>query len=75
MPCSDENHRLYVVDTNLAVFGESTTRGRVTRNCAASLRAFGLQIPAGFEEDDREMLLGSLGIDAGRRALSPQRAR
>jgi hypothetical protein len=57
------NQRLYVVETNLAVFGESTTRGRVTRNCATSLRALGLAIPAGFEESDREILIGA--IDCG----------
>jgi hypothetical protein len=54
------DQRLYVVEANLAVFGESTTRGRVTRNCATSLRASGLDIPAGFEESDREMLMGAI---------------
>ena len=57
------DHRLYVVETNLAVFGESTIRGRVTRNCAASLRALGLGAPPGFEETDRELLIGT--VDSG----------
>ena len=59
------DHRLYVVETNLAVFGESTRGGLVTRNCAASLRAAGLGLPPGFEETDREVLLGALPPDQG----------
>jgi len=59
------DHRLYVVETNLAVFGESTIRGRITRNCAASLRALGLASPPGFEETDRELLIGT--VDNGGR--------
>ena len=55
------DHRLYVVETNLAVFGESTAGGRVTRNCAASLRALGLGLPAGFQETDWEILMGAIG--------------
>jgi hypothetical protein len=54
-------HRLYVVETNLAVFGESTVHGRVTRNCAASLRALGLGLPPGFQESDEEILMGAIG--------------
>ncbi len=46
------DHRLYVVEKNLAVFGESTTRGRVTSNCASSFRALGLAVPEGFVEDE-----------------------
>jgi len=55
------DHRLYVVETNLAVFGESTVGGRITRNCAASLRAQGLGLPPGFEETDEEILMGTIG--------------
>lgn len=62
------NQRLYVVETNLAVFGESTTRGHVTRNCATSLRALNLDIPAGFEESDREMLMGAIDSSVTRSA-------
>ena len=58
-------HRLYVVRDNLATFGESTTRGRVTRNCAASLRALGLGVPEGFAEAEHEEVMGVLGADAG----------
>jgi hypothetical protein len=45
------------------VFGESTIDGRVTRNCAASFRSLGLGTPPGFEEIDRELLIGT--IDSG----------
>ncbi len=55
------DHRLYVVETNLAVFGESTTRGRVTRNCASSFRTLGLALPPGFEEGETDdVIIGSL---------------
>jgi hypothetical protein len=54
------DHRLYVVQKNLAVFGESTTRGRVTRNCAQSLRRKGIDVPPGFPETDEEISMGAL---------------
>jgi hypothetical protein len=54
------DHRLYVVETNLAVFGESTSGGRVTSNCAASLGALGLGTPPGFEQIDRKVLIGTI---------------
>jgi hypothetical protein len=57
------DHRLYVVETNLAVFGESTSRGRVTRNCAASLRGLGIGVPPGFVEIDQDITMGV--IDGG----------
>lgn len=49
--------RLYVLDRNAVVFGESTSRGRLTANCAASLRR-GRGLPAGFEVDRRRMFIG-----------------
>lgn len=60
------DHRLYVAETNLAVFGESTIDGLITRNCAASFRALGLGMPTGFEETERELLIGT--IDSGAEA-------
>jgi hypothetical protein len=54
------DHRLYVVGTNLSVFGESTLGGRVTGNCATSLRALGLGVPGGFEELDLQLLMGNI---------------
>jgi len=60
-----DDHRLYVVETNLAVFGESTIRGRVTSNCAASLRSHGLGVPPTFEETDAQSFMGTIGADVG----------
>lgn len=60
-----EDHRLYVVEANLAVFGESTVGGRVTSNCAASLRAAGRGVPPGFEETDAAVVMGALPSGRG----------
>jgi hypothetical protein len=54
------DHRLYVVETNLAVFGESTHRGRITANCAASLRAHGLGVPPEFDLTERQFVMGAI---------------
>lgn len=51
------DQRLYVLDRNAVVFGESTTRGRLTANCAASMRRDG-GIPPGFEIDQRRLVIG-----------------
>lgn len=51
------DHRLYVLDRNAVVFGESTSRGRLTANCAASMRR-GRGLPEGFEVDRRRMFIG-----------------
>jgi hypothetical protein len=58
-----DDHRLYVVETNLAVFGESTSRGRVTRNCAASLGAMGIGLPLGFTAIDQDITMGVIEHD------------
>jgi hypothetical protein len=58
-----DDHRLYVVETNLARFGESTIRGRITRNCAASLLSHGLGVPPAFEGTDAQSFMGT--IEAG----------
>jgi hypothetical protein len=34
--CAD--HRLFVVEKNAAVFGESTVGGKITRNCIKSIK-------------------------------------
>lgn len=49
--------RLYVLDHNAVVFGESTSRGVLTANCAASLgRSRGL--PAGFAVGRQRLVVG-----------------
>lgn len=39
------DHRLFVSRENHAAFGESTTRGKVTRNCSASMKKTGISLP------------------------------
>jgi hypothetical protein len=53
-----DDQRLYVLDRNAVVFGESTSRGRLTANCAASMRR-GRGVPEGFEIDERQVFVGS----------------
>ena len=40
-----DDHRLFVTEGTLAVFGESTMRGVITRNCYQSLQEKGLPLP------------------------------
>lgn len=40
-----DDHRLYVTGNTLSVFGESTMRGVITRNCYQSLQQRGLPLP------------------------------
>lgn len=42
------SHQLFVSSRNLAVFGESTSRGIVTRNCYSSILECGLPLPAWY---------------------------
>jgi len=51
------DQRLYVTTTNLATFGESTTDGAITANCARSMRA-GRGLPDGFPVSHRSMVWG-----------------
>lgn len=51
------DQRLYVLDHNAAVFGESTSRGVLTANCAASLRR-GRGLPAGFPVGTERLVVG-----------------
>ena len=54
-------HRLFVVRDNRAVFGESTSRGKITRNCYESMMAEGQAVPewaAGGEQ--KEIIMGRL---------------
>lgn len=57
------DHRIYVVETNLATFGESTTRGQITRNCAASLHAMGMALPPEFATVDSDIVWGVIESD------------
>lgn len=52
------DQRLYVLERNAVVFGESTSRGVLTANCAASLR-LGRGLPAGFAVGRQQLTVGS----------------
>ena len=54
-----EDQKLYVTSQNMAVFGESTTRGMLTKNCAVSLEKFGLDVP-NMAVSDKEITIGEL---------------
>jgi len=44
----------YILDHNIAVFGESTSRGvNMTKNCAQSFERYGLKIPDNFRVSER----------------------
>lgn len=55
-----EDQRLYVSESNYVVFGESTTRGKLTANCALSLQVYGLEPPAGMPRSEEHTLIGKL---------------
>lgn len=42
------SHKLYVSEKNYSIFGESTTRGEVTKNCYKSLLTFQIPPPVGL---------------------------
>ena len=54
-----DDQRLYMLDHNVAVYGESTNRGIMMKNCADSFRAKGLELPAGFKISDEELVKGT----------------
>jgi hypothetical protein len=54
-------HRLFVTKENFAVFGESTSRGKITQNCYESIRASGIELPEWFQQPNGEYVtLGKL---------------
>lgn len=67
-------HRLFVSRENRAVFGESTSRGILTRNCAESMRAAGVEFPAWFTGETAEArTMGRLANPPWWRRLLPGR--
>lgn len=54
------DQRIFVTEKNMVVFGESTSRGKLTRNGLESLKTFGLEVPAGFEVHRRRLIRGEL---------------
>ena len=56
-----EGHRLFVTRSNFSVFGESTSRGAITRNCLNSMNAFNLAKPPWASEvTSEEITMGYL---------------
>lgn len=52
-----DDQRLYAISRNALVLGESTSGGRLLKGCADGLRR-GRGIPAGFEVDPRDVVIG-----------------
>jgi hypothetical protein len=64
IPKPDEYH-LFVTEQNFAVFGESTKRGVITRNCLESIRQTDIELPEWFQRSTRERVtMGKLPADA-----------
>lgn len=58
------SHRIFVSSENLAVFGESTSRGVVTRNCYRSILKNGLALPTWCSETTKnDMIMGVLNVN------------
>lgn len=51
-------HRLYVTTNSYAVFGESTSRGRLTANVVKSMRKSGQPIPETFDVCEKRIIIG-----------------
>jgi hypothetical protein len=47
-------HHLFVTKENLAIFGESTHGGVITRNCYDSIRKSGIELPEWFQQPGKE---------------------
>lgn len=52
--------RMYVSEKIMVIFGESTTRGKLTQNCVQSFRKNGLEVPRNFEQCDKKIIMGEL---------------
>ncbi|PHV64316.1 hypothetical protein [Cyanobacterium aponinum] len=54
--------KLYVSNKNMVIFGESTTRGKLTKNCVSSMEKMGLEIPSNMERSNQSIIIGKLPI-------------
>jgi len=54
-----DSQRLYTLNRNVAIFGESTSRGKLTINCEASLKKNGFEIPRGFTTGNKKIIQGT----------------
>jgi hypothetical protein len=54
-------HRLFVTKNNFAIFGESTHKGTINRNCYKSIRKTNIKLPEWFREpNDKTVIIGKL---------------
>lgn len=53
-----DDHKLYMLGHNVAVYGESTNRGMMLKNCMESFRKKGLNIPEGFNISEQSIVKG-----------------
>jgi hypothetical protein len=51
-----EDYRLFVTQQNFAVFGESTKRGAITRNCLESIAHTDIELPEWFRHSNGERI-------------------
>ena len=58
----EPEQKMYVVLGNIAVFGESTTGGKITRNCFSSMQRAGMDIPENFPLSYESMRMGKLPV-------------
>ena len=54
-----DEQRLYMLDHNAAIYGESTSRGLITRNCFKSFQDKGIVVPSGFGYSDKTIIQGT----------------
>ena len=54
-----ENQKLYVLNNNLGIFGESTSRGKLTKNCYESLLKNQISLPENFEVSNKTIITGA----------------
>lgn len=54
-----DNQKLYVLNHNIAIYGESTNRGVMLKNCADSFMKKGIEMPSGFEVSDKSIIKGT----------------
>ena len=53
--------RLYVTKNNFAIFGESTHKGTINRNCYESIRKTNIELPEWFRKpNDKTVVIGQL---------------
>ena len=54
-------HRLFVTKNNFAMFGESTHKGTINRNCYKSIRKTNIKLPEWFRKpNDKTVIIGKL---------------